>query len=486
MHSLSLWTVLSICGPLTAAYISWVDDVGPASGRNLVQVQVQSKAEMMAAVRAYYSHLGPRQEEQTTSWKPYRYFPSMPPQPPGLHPSLLPCKNIGRQYPPLVSRNLSIVQRYDRYACDKSHNDTFVTDPLVALAAEMTHLEGGCINMNRWPSRILAANSSHSINLRTCGEKCDQNLTGLAPVLVDEDMLVISSAKLPAGMEYQHMLLDFLPAAWTLTKHLKSSNMKLVTHIPLQKAIIAYLGIPEEKVLELPFPKEGRFLLCTPKLLHLWRVGPGDSTPLPTSKYTGQYGDLWHRLLVFRVGPDLSNAIAKAVHLDSQEEGNQITFLHRCVADRQIFNEASALAATSKVLLNRKRPEKLVSTCTGRQTWLNQLVEVRKSALLIGAYGGAMANTVFMRHGTGIIEIVNSPDTQLSQLNDTGHWPPYKSHWFGGAGAVLPFFKVVLYEANENGELVVRLDDLEEALQQWFDYRPLQNHHAGPLVLPSG
>jgi len=84
MHFLSLWTALSICGPLTAEYISWVDDVRPASGRSLVQVQVQSKAEMMAgAVRAYYSHLGPRHsEEQTTSWKAYRYFPSMPPQPP--------------------------------------------------------------------------------------------------------------------------------------------------------------------------------------------------------------------------------------------------------------------------------------------------------------------------------------------------------------------------------------------------------------------
>ena len=32
---------------------------------------------------------------------------------------------------------------------------------------------------------------------------------------------------------------------------------------------------------------------------------------------------------------------------------------------------------------------------------------------------------------------------------------------------------MVLYEANENGELVVRLDDLEEALQQFFDYRSL-------------
>lgn len=39
------WTyVLWFWGPLTAEYISWVDDVRPASGRNLVQVQVQSKA----------------------------------------------------------------------------------------------------------------------------------------------------------------------------------------------------------------------------------------------------------------------------------------------------------------------------------------------------------------------------------------------------------------------------------------------------------
>ena len=33
--------------------------------------------------------------------------------------------------------NLSIVQRYDRYACDPSHNDTFVTDPLVAWTKEV-------------------------------------------------------------------------------------------------------------------------------------------------------------------------------------------------------------------------------------------------------------------------------------------------------------------------------------------------------------
>lgn len=41
-------TLLDVCpliwGPLRAEYISWVDDVRPASGRSLVQVQVQSKA----------------------------------------------------------------------------------------------------------------------------------------------------------------------------------------------------------------------------------------------------------------------------------------------------------------------------------------------------------------------------------------------------------------------------------------------------------
>ena len=34
------------------------------------------------------------------------------------------------------------------------------------------------------------------------------------------------------------------------------------------------------------------------------------------------------------------------IHQDSREDGNQITFLHRCVA--QQINEAEALAATSK------------------------------------------------------------------------------------------------------------------------------------------
>lgn len=60
---------------------------------------------------------------------------------------------------------------------------------------------------------------------------------------------------------------------------------------------------------------------------------------------------------------------------------------------------------------------------------------------------------------------------QAHNETESGIWPPYKSFWYGGAGAALPFFRVVLYERNAADELEIRTDDLEAALYQWFAYK---------------
>lgn len=189
-------------------------------------------------------------------------------------------------------------------------------------------------------------------------------------VMVDDDVLVITSTELPAGMEYQHMLMDFLPPAWTVVKKLKKGTAKLLTHIPLQREIMEFLGVPKENILEIPFPKENRFLLCThpSKTLHLWRTGRGDGEPLPMKNEIGGFTDFWHRLLDFRVAPELSNALAKSANLDPWQAltARQVTFLHRCVERRRLVNEEQALAVTSKALIEAKQPEELVSMCAGR------------------------------------------------------------------------------------------------------------------------
>lgn len=49
---------------------------------------------------------------------------------------------------------------------------------------------------------------------------------------------------------------------------------------------------------------------------------------------------------------------------------------------------------------------------------------------------------------------MNSPEAHNE--TEPGIWPPYKSTWYGGAGAALPFFRVVLYERNAADELEIR------------------------------
>lgn len=447
-----------------------------ANATPAADVDLEVVHDAISATRALY---GSPSRGKPLQWESLRQFPPIALQQPA--PS---CQRIGRQYPQLTSRNLSVLDSYADYACGDGSN-YFLTDPAVGLNAELAELHGGCVNMMRWPRSVFAANSTHFTYAFRTSEHvtaAENSEHALAPILVDHDVLVISSSHLPAGMEYQHTLLDFLPAAWTVAKILKGSSKRLVTHIPIQRAMLQYLGISEANMLELPFPKHGQaFLLCTAphKILQIWRTGRGDGGELPTKHYRrGGFADFWHRLLNYQVGHELSDAIAKnAGWMEDALEGNQqITFLQRCVVRRRLANEQEALALTSRALIASNRSEGLMSLCAGRLTWLEQVSQVRKSALIMGAHGGAIANILFARPGTGVIEIVGSPKAaKIIDAKGEWKWPPYKSHWYGGAGASLSFFRVVLYEPNAAAKLEVRLDDLEEALQQWFVYKNAQD-----------
>lgn len=118
----------------------------------------------------------------------------------------------------------------------------------------------------------------------------------------------------------------------------------------------------------------------------------------------------------------------------------------------------------TRVLVEAKSDFQLLTFCPGREDFLEQVRKVRQARLIIGEHGGALANMLLAQNGTGIIELVGSPEAQIGV---PGQFPPYKSMWYGGAGAAFAFYRVVLYEPTLVGP-AVRLEDLQEAVQQWL------------------
>ncbi|CAE7472818.1 unnamed protein product [Symbiodinium natans] len=382
----------------------------------------------------------------------------------------------------MVSRNQSLLDEYAKYACGDGR-DYFLTDPTRSLHAELAPLEAGCINMHhRWATvkMTFASNASHGEYLyRDCPESCleEEFWHKLPTQVVDHDLLVLPSMREPPGMEYQHALLDFLPPAWTVLDLLRNSSTKLVVFSPFQRRLLATLGFPSEQVLEVPLTDDRpALLLCAQRgrTMHLWRVGgsrsSGSSGALPSHPYQdGRFdGDLWHRLIDFQVGPEISDAIAQYNGFAERSfwEPRLVVFLQRCTDHRALENEQRALEAISRALLKSNRTEELLSICTGREDFLEQVQKVRQARLIIGEHGGAMANTVLARSDTGVIELVADAAAQKGM---EGPWPPYKSYFYGGLGAAFPFYRVVLYEADPRGKLWVRLDDLQTAVTDFLN-----------------
>jgi len=410
-------------------------------------------------------------------WRVLRTFPAIPMERELQEKNPNPgCSNIGKRFPILVSRNQSLLDAYAEYACGDGR-DYFVTDPARSLNAELAPLEGGCINVQRrWRTikMTFASNASHGQFLhRDCPESCQQEdfWHQLPAQVFDQDMLVLPSIREPPQMGYQHSLIDFLPQAWTVLELLRNSSTKLVIHTSLQSQLLASLGFPPEQILEVPLTDERpAALLCAKsgRSLHLWRVGSGDSEPLPKHPYQDRRidGDLWHRLIDIQVGPEISDAIAQYNGFVAEPFAPRLVlFLQRCTDRRILQNEQAALAAISSALIKSNRTEELVSMCAGRADFLEQAWKVRQARLIVGAHGGAMANMVLARSDAGIIELVGDA---AAQKGLEGLWPPYKSNFYGGLGASFPFYRVVLYEADPHGRLWIRLDDLQTAVTNFL------------------
>eukprot|EP00438_Fugacium_kawagutii_P013666 Skav213139 [mRNA] locus=scaffold107:429509:431113:+ [translate_table: standard] len=201
------------------------------------------------------------------------------------------------------------------------------------------------------------------------------------------------------------------------------------------------------------------------------------------------YADYWWRLPSYRLVPEISDGIARLAGLPVPESAPaSVVFLQRCSERRQLFNENDALSAVSSALVTSTLNFALSTFCPGRESFLEQVQRIRNARpgpsvasvastvqLIIGEHGGSLANMLLSREGTGVIELVGSPEAQVGL---EGEFPPYKSMWYGGpgidsadfcgAGSAFPFYRVVLYELQREALPVVRLEDLREAVHQWL------------------
>lgn len=382
------------------------------------------------------------------------------------------CANIGRRFPTLVSQNLSVLEAYRHYACHVAP-DYFITDPHVALRADVAPLENGCISFSARPKVVMAKNGTHRYDAyRHCSGSCpdDPAWQELSVEMVDEDILVLPSIRTPPGMEYQHSLTDLLAQAWTVLPLLRDSNMKLVIYSPIQGQLLQSMGIPPEKLLDIPITSfETHKLLCVKpgRTMTLWRTARADGADVPflEQRDTRIYADYWWRLPGYQLGPEVSDAIARhASFAGFESKQDSVVFVLRCSERRQLANEAEAVGAVTRALVEAKSDFQLLTFCPGREDFLEQVRKVRQAKLIIGEHGGALANMLLAQNGTGIIELVGSPEAQIGL---PGEFPPYKSMWYGGAGAAFAFYRVVLYEPTLVGP-AVRLEDLQEAVQKWL------------------
>ncbi|CAE7449938.1 Ank2 [Symbiodinium pilosum] len=444
----------------------------PSLGHQLMQM----KMETTSAARSHFSQHIRTMTALPLRWTSVRKFPKLPTRQPSR------CQEVGRHFPELVSGSSMVLDTYEAYACMQAA-DTFLVDPAIALTAELGELKAGCINVKPWPQLRFAANETHAEFLyRSCNDECRAEAWDQIPVrMVGEDLLVISSMRFVAEMQYQHILLDFAPQAWTVLNFVKNSSRKVLTHSPAQTQMLQTMGVEPANIMEVPFTDgpDPNFLLCVEpsRSMHLWRVSD-DGRTLPTFAYGDRRpdADLWHRMINWQVGHEIAHSVAKRSGWeDLATMPGRVVFLQRCSAHRPIINEQAALALTSRVFLAMNRSEGVLSICPGRMDFLDQMRETRSARLVIGEHGGALSNAMFLQPDAGLIEFVGSAEAHAGL---SGYWPPYKSYWYGGSGAALKFFRAVLYEPDAAGAWNIRLDDLEEAIKRWMAQEPIRSRLA--------
>ena len=82
---------------------------------------------------------------------------------------------------------------------------------------------------------------------------------------------------------------------------------------------------------------------------------------------------------------------------------------------RRLWPTVAKHPKSSEIILNHPKSEYFDSFPT-------------PTRLIIGEHGGAMANMLLARNGTGVIELVGNPEAQVGLKGD---FPPYKSLWYG-------------------------------------------------------
>lgn len=427
------------------------------------------------------------QSLEPLEWRMVRRFPPLVSPGGRTNPK---CGNVGIRFPQPISRNQSTMDAFYRYACG-SAADFFITDPTLAMTGTMASLEQGCMNLQPWPDMIRASNRTHGEYLyRSCGQRSGEHCSAknftaakVTPITVDEDVLAVSSLRSLPQMDYQHALLDFLAPAWIASngfrQELLNGSVKMLAVTPWQIEMLKALGMPEDAILQVDIGEykadSPKLVLCSKRSLHLFRPGGPQGRRLPELPFrdSRSYSDFWHRFFNWQVRDEITHAITTFAGLKEPSASGDIVFLQRCTDRRPIANEQEALSLTRTALTAANRSELLTSVCGSREDFLEQIREMRTARLVIGAHGGALANLLFAPKNAGVLEFVG---TAAAHAGLAGVWPPYKSYWYGGAGAAFKFYRVVLYDADAEGNWALELPDYELALQEWLaTEKPLQH-----------
>eukprot|EP00913_Durusdinium_trenchii_P002653 g2456.t1 len=251
----------------------------------------------------FFNQLRSRVNVTPLRWRVLRHFELLQTQP---DPD---CSNVGVRFPHLVSRNKSVLDAFKSYACGEGAG-YFVTDPSIALTATMAELREGCVNLQPWPEMMQAANATHGEYIyRSCNANCSMREgKSIRPLIVDEDLLVVSSLRVWPGMPYQHALLDMLAPVWSVVQDtaFQNSSVKIVVNHPLHVSMLKSLG----------------------QTLHLWRAGGPLGEILPTLQYGDgrMYSDFWHRLINWQVGLKISDKMMQEAGMQDRNQTSVCRF----------------------------------------------------------------------------------------------------------------------------------------------------------------
>lgn len=414
-------------------------------------------------------------------WEPLRTFPPIQQNPmSSLDPS---CPALGKTYPQLVTRDDRVRKSYRDYVCTNNPHG-WLTDPSVSVRVQVSQLRGGCITQRPpWMQWVLALNMSCSVNLgRQCDSACitQKKKNAFSATEWDSDVLVLPTAAWD-GL-YQHALLDFISQAYTVLHLVQERKLKILSRSPMQRKWLSAIGLSDDHILLHVPPQATYSLFCVKpnRTLYTWRVvknaadeSGSELLPRynegPLHKQFWEYADLWHRLINPFIGSDISAAVLRGAQDESQSDEKTIIFVQRCAKSRAIANEEDALQAVQVMMSEASRPESLVPFCGKNLSILQQVRTMQRASLILGEHGGGMANLLFVKLSAGVIEFVGSPAAH-KHLNKM--WPPYKTYFYGGAGAAFPLFRVVLYEPDLTGRWLIRVDDMKEAVLDVWRSQP--------------